>query len=175
MKKIIINKITVTPIFNVEILIFSLVNNTSFTHFLFLWLSQEVWTLCRIMKRNAAHKKHSTTWRKLSAKYDSADRTSKACNVESTKPVSYFNCSAPVIQYQNHENPTVYHANELSHMHLGNEWEHSHVDHHQLSSQHPSMGSSSSFTNSDGNELFTNANWDELRSVVRFAFSPPPP
>lgn len=43
----------------------------------------EVWTLCRILKRNNSSRKHETNWHKTNTKQSVADSSSKTCSSES--------------------------------------------------------------------------------------------
>ena len=44
---------------------------------------QEVWTLCRILKRNNSSRKYETNWHKTASKMSAADSSSKTCSTES--------------------------------------------------------------------------------------------
>ena len=139
------------------------------------WL-QEIWTVCRIFKRNLSHRKYTPDWREfefsrefeLSTKRHQADASSKACSGESSNNrESYINFGAPFI-FQNEHNNEIKTVN-----HINNENNQLHVA--QLSSiaQPPSSStnpqlpsSSSSFPINpvpDANEFFAYENWDELR------------
>ncbi|XP_057460383.1 transcription factor JUNGBRUNNEN 1-like [Actinidia eriantha] len=120
----------------------------------------EVWTICRILKRNTSYKKCIPDWRELSAKKPNpiVDASSKTCSVESDSTESYtdFRSSAPVIQ-QNHGKKHC--SNSIG-------------ETNQMMSQAPFVASYSSFCSPDMNELIKYGDWDELRSVVEFAFDP---
>lgn len=69
----------------------------------------EVWTVCRIFKRNVSYKKYTPDWRELPSKQATAKvgetSSSKTCSVECSDQESYINFGAPV-------NVTNYHQNE---------------------------------------------------------------
>ncbi len=126
--------------------------------------SQEVWTLCRIFKRNVSHRKYTPDWREISNKRQpvAIDISSKTCSVDSNSRENYLSFGAPHIQYSD-KKPVINHVNERKQLHAD-----------QLSSitQPPSMASSSNISSPYENEVFAYGDWDELRSVVEFAFGP---
>ncbi|CAK7355479.1 unnamed protein product, partial [Dovyalis caffra] len=126
----------------------------------------EVWTLCRIFKRNVSYRKYTPDWRQLSTKRQQPpiDTSSKICSqVESNyTQESYMSFGAPLIQHYDIK-PPVNHVNEGKPLH---------VDQLSYTAQPPSMASSSNISSPYGNEIFTNGDWDELRSVVDCAFDP---
>ncbi|KAK4594596.1 hypothetical protein RGQ29_018325 [Quercus rubra] len=147
----------------------------------------EIWTLCRIFKRNLSHRKYTPDWRELSTKRHHAGTSSKACSGESSNNrESYINFGAPFI-FQNENNNEIKTVN-----HINNESDQLHVG--QLSSsiaqppsssfiaQPPSSSSTTKLPSSfssfpinpvpEANEFFAYENWDELRSVVEFAYDP---
>ncbi|KAF2312667.1 hypothetical protein GH714_039461 [Hevea brasiliensis] len=75
---------------------------------------------------------------------------------------NYLSFGAPHIQYSD-KKPVINHVNERKQLHAD-----------QLSSitQPPSMASSSNISSPYENEVFAYGDWDELRSVVEFAFGP---
>ncbi|EEF48801.1 transcription factor JUNGBRUNNEN 1 [Ricinus communis] len=129
----------------------------------------EVWTLCRIFKRNVSHRKYTADWRELSTKHQPAiDTSSKTCSVDSNSRENYLSFGDPAIQYSE-KKPVFNHVNERKQFY--------HAD--QLSSivQPQSMVSSSiissNISSPYGNEFFS-GDWDELRSIVEFTFDPTP-
>ncbi|KDP25107.1 hypothetical protein JCGZ_22642 [Jatropha curcas] len=134
-------------------------------------LEAEVWTLCRIFKRNVSHRKYTPDWRELSNKRQAAnDTSSKTCSANSNSRENYLSFGAPdIIQYS--EKKPVF--NERKQFHVDQVSSIPHF-HHQQQHYHqpPSMASSSTVSSSYENELFTYGDWDELRSVVEFAFDP---
>ena len=98
--------------------------------------------------------------KELSAKKTNpiVDASSKTCSVESDSTESYtdFRSSVPVIQ-QNHGKKHC--ANNIG-------------ETNQMMSQAPFVASYSGFCSPDTNELIKYGDWDELRSVVEFAFDP---
>ncbi|XP_022718086.1 transcription factor JUNGBRUNNEN 1-like [Durio zibethinus] len=124
----------------------------------------EVWTICRIFKRNVSHRKYSADWREVPAKRPStATPSSQTCSVESNNHENYITFGSPNVQNYD-QKPFVNPINGRSQWHG-----------EQLSSiaQPSSMASSSSFSNCPDNDFFTHANWDELKSVVDFAYLDP--
>lgn len=126
----------------------------------------EVWTICRIFKRSVSHRKYTPDWREIAS-----NRTSTAT------PSPQIICSMG-LGSNIHEtciafgSPLVQSCDEkpgFSGMNGRNQW---HAE--QLSIAQPSsMASSSSFSSCpENNDFFTRANWDELKSVVEFAFDP---
>ncbi|XP_021288467.1 transcription factor JUNGBRUNNEN 1-like [Herrania umbratica] len=129
----------------------------------------EVWTICRILKRNASHRKlYTPDWREVAAKRHSTNRTSsQTCIVESNNYENYisFGDSIPQHQAVNRTNGrSQWHAaaaaaaDQLSTM-------------AQPQTQLPFISPSLSFSNPEA-DLVTYANWDELTSVVEFALDP---
>ncbi|XP_050224436.1 transcription factor JUNGBRUNNEN 1-like [Mercurialis annua] len=137
----------------------------------------EVWTLCRIFKRSVSHRKYTPDWRELSTK-----RTQPQPVIDSTNSITcsadsdqsrenYLSFAAPVFQYTekkpvlinnhvNHEkNQILYHADPFNNNYI---------------MQTQSMASSSNVSSPAyyGNDQFLSGDWDELRSVVEFAFDP---
>nr|ALC79070.1 NAC transcription factors 93 [Manihot esculenta] len=126
----------------------------------------EVWTLCRIFKRNVSHRKYTSDWRELSNKRQPAaiDTSSKTCSVDSNSRENYLSFGAPHIQYSD-KKPVLNHVNERKQLHA-----------EQLSSitkPASSMATSSNIQSPYWNEAFTYGDWDELRSVVEFALGSP--
>lgn len=131
---------------------------------------QEVWTVCRIFKRNANHKRYCED---LSTKPSFAmdRRSSKTCSsLESNNShEGYISFNATPSYHgkwniNNMVNHTHYHVNEKNLQfcasgQLG-----------YISQQTPSAASSSNILNNmdDQVEHFTYENWDELGSVVEF-------
>lgn len=143
---------------------------------------QEVWTICRIFKRNVSSRK-LTNWREQS----SAKRQSCQSSVTElpSATLSYStesnNQEEAYISFENHHgihhhtddlNPAAVHqindgsqfscVEQLSSNVAGNPYE--------------SMASSASHPDAyenDCHELFTQENWDEIRSAVEFALECP--
>ncbi|KAL6998957.1 hypothetical protein U1Q18_000124 [Sarracenia purpurea var. burkii] len=125
----------------------------------------EVWTLCRIFKRNLSHRKCTPDWREVSAKRNPMDASSKTCSVESDSHESYIDFrSAPAGTRHNEKKNVVNHAGETNQMLRGQ---------FSSASQAPSAGSYSNFFSPDVNDQFIKyGDWDELGSVVEFAADP---
>ncbi|XP_059666669.1 transcription factor JUNGBRUNNEN 1-like [Cornus florida] len=125
----------------------------------------EVWTLCRIFKRNVSYRK-ITDWREQpAAKQNPVDASSKTCSVDSdNNPQSYISFRAPLLRQTEKMKPSANHVINNTNQFMSS----------QLSSisQVPSTASYSSFSSPDMNGCFTYGDWDELRSVVEFAVDP---
>ncbi|XP_059664563.1 transcription factor JUNGBRUNNEN 1-like [Cornus florida] len=132
----------------------------------------EVWTLCRIFKRNVSYRKCIPDWREVSAKRNVApvSASSKTYNtVESDDHQireGYINFGAPTIRQNEKIKPSVNETNYNRQLVAGG----------QLSSiyEAPSTASSSCFVSTpDVNELIKYGDWDELSSVVDFVVDHP--
>lgn len=129
---------------------------------------QEVWTLCRILKRSTSHNKNLPEWRELTTKRNPVvDKSSKTCSGDSNdhEMKSYISFQPPIIQL-NHEKNPLYHQQQQNHLTNG-------INHNHLitaaSDQAPSAtASSSSFSDLDMDEIIKHGDWDDLRSVVEF-------
>lgn len=127
---------------------------------------QEVWTLCRIFKRIPTYKKYTPTTKPNPINSSS----SKTCSIESEHNKPYLTFTDSTIVQQNERKPFIeYERNHLFLNHqLGNN--------NTVADQSPTtLSHSSSFWNQnvDDDEAFGNyENWDDLRSVVQFAFDP---
>ncbi|XP_052207944.1 transcription factor JUNGBRUNNEN 1-like [Diospyros lotus] len=127
----------------------------------------EVWTICRILKRNASNRKIMPDWREVSAKRIShANANSKACStVESDSPTeSYISFEAPANR-PNEKNHFVNYVPESYQMAAG-----------RLNpvSQAPATVAYSNFFSPDMTEFIKYADWDELRAVVELSVDPFP-
>ncbi|KAJ6774808.1 PROTEIN CUP-SHAPED COTYLEDON 2-RELATED [Salix purpurea] len=126
----------------------------------------EVWTLCRIFKRNVSYKKYTPDLKQLSTKRQQPpiDTSSKKFyQVESSyTQESYVNFGAPLIQHYDNK-PLVNLVKERKPLHVG---------HSSYVAQPPSMASSLNISNPYGNEILTQGEWDELSSVVECALDP---
>ncbi|CAK9157767.1 unnamed protein product [Ilex paraguariensis] len=124
----------------------------------------EVWTLCRILKRNLPYRKCIPDWRELPAKRNSADASFKTnSSIEFDNRQGYISFSAPVVQ-QIEKKPFVNHVDVTNQLLVG-----------QLSSmsQVPSSTASySSFFSPNMEELLKHGDWDDLRSIVEFTADP---
>ncbi|GLU17992.1 hypothetical protein SLE2022_343160 [Rubroshorea leprosula] len=153
----------------------------------------EVWTICRIFKRNSSQRKlFIPVQSRENAKRHSTDHhhqtsSSKACGMESNNKESYISFGAPAaIDIHHHhfhdQKPVVNHSNIINNEGGSMQWQQgeqcmSIVTHgHQLVSTMVSTSPSSFSDFPEGNinydQLFTYGNWDELRSVVEFSMDP---
>ncbi|KAK7401653.1 hypothetical protein VNO78_13299 [Psophocarpus tetragonolobus] len=130
----------------------------------------EIWTLCRIFKRNVTHRKHTPDLKQLSAKRHSIhDKNSRTNNVDfhSNNQEAYINFGdhyqndqKPVINYTNSDERNQFHVNQL----------------YTPVAQQPQLITappSNLWSNQVGNDFFSFDNWDELGSVVKFAVDSP--
>ncbi|XP_065858962.1 transcription factor JUNGBRUNNEN 1 [Euphorbia lathyris] len=143
----------------------------------------EVWTLCRIFKRNVSHRKYTPDWREISNKRQQQQTVTATATTVNMDTSSNTTCSVDSNitreNYLNFGNPTTmihqYSDNKplLNQMVIMNQKK---VQlQFQQQEQLPSMAASSSNISSPyGNEFFTynGDDWDELRSVVEFALDP---
>ncbi|PON77167.1 NAC domain containing protein [Parasponia andersonii] len=147
----------------------------------------EIWTLCRIFKRNVSYRKYTSDWRELSAKvrHPLMDTSSKKCSMEysnnnsmvnRSEASNYIDFSAPVV-YHEEKKPIINHimnngigtTNQLQYV--------SQLSSVSMAMSHPSsmdslMSSFSSYQDDHdqkNDQLFTSADWDELRAIVEFA------
>jgi len=136
----------------------------------FLCVSQEVWTLCRIFKRVPSYKKYTPNLKDsatapITKPNPTNSSSSKTCSLESdnSKPYLTFtnSPSSMLLQQQNEmKKPVFEHVDQQrSHILLG------HVP------QPPTSFSYSTFWNHQSLE-FAHENWDDLTSVVQFAVDP---
>jgi len=132
---------------------------------------QEIWTLCRIFKRNVSQKKHVPDLKQVSAKrhafYDKSSRTSNvefaSANQESFINFGghYHNEQKPVINYTNSDKRNQFNVtSQLC----------STMAQHQPQLTVPSTNL---WSNPPANDFFSFDNWDELGSVVKFAVDSP--
>ncbi|KAL8461945.1 hypothetical protein ACS0TY_033144 [Phlomoides rotata] len=124
----------------------------------------EVWTLCRILKRDVSYKKCVPDWREMAAAKRNTNRVidagSQTCSVESCDPnAGYISFSAPAMVKQTEKRSSVYSSNVES---LGNQHDHEFVSHYQA----PVATSLPSYICGDINELLRYADWEDLRSIV---------
>ncbi|CAL5335393.1 unnamed protein product [Camellia sinensis] len=135
----------------------------------------EVWTLCRIFKRNVSYRKCIPDWRELSAKRNPA--SSKACSTtvdESDSNEDFISFGgAPQGIRQNEKKQFINdHVDETNLMVVD---QLSYVSQSQVQAQASSTttASYSSFLSPDAaNNFVKYEDWDELRSVVEFAVDP---
>lgn len=133
------------------------------------WFLQEVWTLCRILKRNVTYKSYIPDWRELSSKRNPDDDESSktCCSVEiNESPENYVSSGAPRNQ-----------RNEMQQLvnHVVGDQTNQMISVGQLSSiisQSTPSSSSSLFGPRPVNEFTKYGGWDELTPAVEFAFNP---
>ncbi|MFQ6661137.1 hypothetical protein Gotur_029395, partial [Gossypium turneri] len=127
----------------------------------------EVWTICRIFKRNKKIKQDS---RQGAAKRASTSNGNgvdgyKRCSVESNSHENYITIGSQIIENYDDDDDDDDDDGEMVMDHMMNdgscrrEWYHG-----EMQCMASSSSPSSSF--STENDFFTNANWDELKSIV---------
>ncbi|XP_022718087.1 transcription factor JUNGBRUNNEN 1-like [Durio zibethinus] len=129
----------------------------------------EVWTICRIFKRNVSHRKYTPVWREIAAKRNSITCTtsSQTCSLESNNDDhgNYINFGAPILQHFDDEK-------QVNKINGRNQYWQVTDQLSTIAQPAPLIApSSSSFSNQE-NDFLTYANWDELRTVVDFAHDP---
>ncbi|KAK8559216.1 hypothetical protein V6N13_098804 [Hibiscus sabdariffa] len=120
----------------------------------------EVWTICRIFKRNVDCRKNTPNWGRAAAKRSSTGNgihSTQSCSVESSSQENYINFGSQIVEKNDDEKAAV-----VNHM-MRRQW---HGEQSMASSP------SSCFSNCPENDFFTNANWEELKSVVDLALDP---
>ncbi|XP_061375071.1 transcription factor JUNGBRUNNEN 1-like [Gastrolobium bilobum] len=124
----------------------------------------EIWTLCRIFKRNVSQRKHIPDLKQIAAKRHSMhDKNTIMSSVEfNTNQEGYINFGG---HYHNQKTVINYTSSD--------QWNQFHVG-DQLSSpveQQPQQTAPASnfWINQAMNDFYTFDNWDELGSVVKFA------
>lgn len=117
---------------------------------------QEIWTICRIFKRNAATRIGKLAWRDASAEGDQKTVKSKTCSVDSGNQEGYISFGAPAQGVHDGKKPVLGLKREESSM--------SHVD--------SEPGSGSSVLGDEAREFFAHGNWDAIVSTMEYAFHP---
>jgi len=123
---------------------------------------QEIWTLCRILKRNVSQRKQITEMKQVANKRQAIHETSTGINNNmefNTNQETYINFGA------NHEQ---HHINEDKPVNNYTSSEQSNQFHANNVTPSPNI-----WIKQDANELLSFDNWDELGSVVRFAVDLP--
>ncbi|GFZ12638.1 NAC domain containing protein 42 [Actinidia rufa] len=124
----------------------------------------EVWTLCRIMKRNSSSKNFIPDWRELSAKRNNpVDASSKTSSVESgIGHENYISFRVPEVRHNTERKQFVSHVGGERNQKIDG----------PLSSICQAPSPVSSIFSPGMDELVKYGDWDELRPVVEFAFDP---
>ncbi|XP_051124855.1 protein FEZ-like isoform X2 [Andrographis paniculata] len=149
----------------------------------------EVWTLCRILKRNISHRKIIPNWREIAPKRNGGgagagviinpgliDAGSETCSLESC---DYQNAQSNYISFTAPSGAAVIHQidkkpyssghmetflNQQFHHHLGGM--------PAVISQPPSVLPTSMFSSADINELLRHAEWEDLQAIAGGAAVP---
>ena len=116
---------------------------------------QEIWTLCRILKRNMSSRSARPGWRDASAKRNPTNTRPKTCNVDLENREGYTSFGAPVGAHNEKKPVHGHNVEERNQLHVGSEPE-----------------SCSSVLGNEAREFFTHGNWDEIVSAMENAFDP---
>ncbi|CBI21757.3 hypothetical protein VitviT2T_030565 [Vitis vinifera] len=116
----------------------------------------EIWTLCRIFKRDVSYRKYTPDWRESSARHNPVNARTKTCDADSEN-LEYYNISfGASAALDDEKKPVVGHSMDgRIQLHVGSEPE-----------------SCSTVLSEEAREFFTNGNWDEIVSAMDFAFDP---
>ncbi|KAJ0790524.1 putative transcription factor NAM family [Helianthus annuus] len=135
----------------------------------------EVWTLCRILKKNVCHKKTLPDLIKISANRNLlVDTSPKISSRDFNHDMQhYIRFQTSTIQLNHVKYPFYDHHEEQHHNHLTNETHHLTamgplISSSGASDQAPSA-SSSCFSDQDMNDITKQGDWDDLGSVLEFA------
>ncbi|XP_050370056.1 transcription factor JUNGBRUNNEN 1-like [Argentina anserina] len=134
----------------------------------------EVWTLCRILKRNNSSRKYETNWQKTTSKLlSAADSSSKTCSTDSDGSLGRASAAQKNDQLEKSSTP------RFNNNHLCN-------GNNQLSASQklalkdevidPTMNSYINFWNPNDYEMLRsdNPNWDELSPMIDCVLNPSP-
>ncbi|OMO53428.1 No apical meristem (NAM) protein [Corchorus olitorius] len=132
----------------------------------------EVWTICRIFKRNVSHKKYIMP---NSSNYKTSSQSKNDDEI-------YISFGAPILQHHDDEKQVIVN-HEINIGTMRSQYWHAAGTADQMSPiarpqptthQPPLIGpSSSSFSSNPENDFLTYANWEELRSVVEYSLHDP--
>ncbi|PIN17442.1 hypothetical protein CDL12_09901 [Handroanthus impetiginosus] len=111
----------------------------------------EIWTLCRIFKRDSSYKKYTPHWKQNMRKETSSE--SRTCSLESAESSGN--------QVTSNGNEVIKNSFQEIRSHFHN------ISEEIIYDRSPIISSSSSLWTENGDELFRNGNWDELGSVIR--------
>ncbi|KAL6201887.1 hypothetical protein ACLB2K_025599 [Fragaria x ananassa] len=146
----------------------------------------EIWTLCRIFKRNVSHEKYTPDWRDVSAKQSS----SKKCNMTTDQDLNqesrninreaYIDFGASNICYEE-KKPNVLNHTKYNNARNINNQTLQNAGHQFISGtttttatrpyNMDSFTSSYSYADIENHDFF-NENWEEFRSVIQLALDP---
>ena len=130
--------------------------------FSFVMNLQEVWTLCRIFKRDVSYKKYASEWQETSSKQSLTDSSSITCSSEYNNRDGYMNFGA-FAAMENERKPfgDIYERNQFF------------AGQQSLTGEVPCMASSLSVSNPNGDDYSNEGNWDELMPMVESANNSP--
>ena len=125
---------------------------------------QEVWTLCRILKRSPCYKKTLPEWREVSTRKPQQVVIETSSGDSDYDMQSYISFQSPII---NDKKPFIYNHHQQHH-HETNQFIVGQATTLTLTHDQPpsTTASCSSFSNADVNEFIKHGDWDDLRSVV---------
>ena len=129
---------------------------------------QEIWTLCRIFKRNASHKKFTPDLRQGAAKRQSTGKSTTSISTmeDSNNTNSYISFGENNFgNHHNEQKPLINYTNDHRNQFHVDQWMTSSVAQPQLVAPASSLW----ITDSAADDLFMHENWDELGSIVNFA------
>ncbi|KAL6314985.1 hypothetical protein AAG906_029208 [Vitis piasezkii] len=115
----------------------------------------EIWTLCRIFKRNVSYRKSTPDWRETSAKRKPTNSRPKTGNMDSENWEGYISFGAPEALDNEKKLFVGHNMNERNQFHVVSEPE-----------------SCSSVLSDEAREFLVHGNWDEIVSAMDCAFDP---
>ena len=116
---------------------------------------QEIWTLCRIFKRNVSYRKSTPDWRETSAKRKPTNSRPKTGNMDSENWEGYISFGAPEALDNEKKLFVGHNMNERNQFHVVSEPE-----------------SCSSVLSDEAREFLVHGNWDEIVPAMDCAFDP---
>nr|AFK39463.1 unknown [Lotus japonicus] len=133
----------------------------------------EIWTLCRIFKRNVSQRKHTPELRLLGAKrqcvHDKSSRSMMSSAEFNTNQETYINFGASLGYYQDGQKPTISNyssSDQRNNFHGGQLRSPTVVQQAQVNAASSNFWMNLAMST---DHFFTSDNWDELGSVVKFA------
>jgi hypothetical protein len=134
------------------------------THFVAM---QEVWTLCRILKRIPSYKKYVAAVPATEQKPINCDSNSKSCSFESETSTEQDVSFGDSFVQRNERKPVTIDQvdHERNHLFMGGQYD--------SVTEAPFTAAYQGFRNTGiGDDFFVYGNWDDLRTVVELAIDP---
>ncbi|KAJ0980411.1 hypothetical protein J5N97_008666 [Dioscorea zingiberensis] len=129
----------------------------------------EIWTICRIFKRNTTYKRYPQDWKAASSKQMASDASSKTSSFESDTGEE-FKCFGISYVNQGHEHKiSTNHFDERSHFYAG-QWNQIAAAAHQAPLTTTLHSSTSNLNPND--QLIKDPTWDELGRMTEFMIDP---